>query len=51
MVTTPKPKLNKAQRENKKEAEAFKKKENKAYKAHLAMRKEDKKKYGKSGGF
>lgn len=42
MAATPKPKLNKAQKENMKEAEAFRKKENASYKAHVKKRKEEK---------
>ena len=38
-----KTKLNKAQKENKKEIEAYRKKENASYKAHLKSRKEEKK--------
>lgn len=51
MTITPKVKMNKAERENKKEIEAHRKKANKEYKAHKASRAADKKKYGKSLGF
>ena len=38
-----KSKLNRAQKEDKRESEAFRKKENKSYKEHLKKRKEEKK--------
>ena len=43
MTSSVKPKLNKAQRENQKEIEAFRKKENASYRAHQKTRAEEKK--------